>query len=73
MDIPEKLKFDYLLSLDKHLETNGKKNKDITLKKIFDITKKIADLGFVENDIKSIVKDEGLYFRYEKWRKDNNL
>jgi len=33
----------------------------------------IADLGFGENDIHSIVKDEDLYLRFEKWRKDNNF
>ena len=73
MNIPEDLKFDYLFSLDKHIETDGKANKEKTLKRIFEITKKIADLGFGENDIHSIVKDEDLYLKYEKWRKDNNL
>ena len=56
MHIPENLKFDYLLSLDNHLETEGKDNKEKTLKRIFEITKKIADLGFGENDIHEIVK-----------------
>ena len=73
MDIPDNLKFDYLLSLDKHIETEGKDNKEKTLKRIFEITKQIADLGFGENDIHSIVKDEDLYLRFEKWRKDNNF
>tara|TARA_B100001778_G_C18427198_1_gene556072 strand:+ start:91 stop:312 length:222 start_codon:yes stop_codon:yes gene_type:complete len=73
MEIPENLKFDYLLSLDKHIETEGKDNKEKTLKRIFEITKEIADLGFGENDIHSIVKDEDLYLRFEKWRKDNNF
>jgi len=73
MEIPENLKFDYLLSLDKHIETKGKDNKEKTLKRIFEITKEIADLGFGENDIHSIVKDEDLYLRFEKWRKDNNF
>tara|TARA_B100000927_G_scaffold249674_1_gene213803 strand:- start:1298 stop:1519 length:222 start_codon:yes stop_codon:yes gene_type:complete len=73
MQIPENLKFDYLLSLDKHIEIEGKKNKEETLKRIFEITKKIADLGFGENDIHAIVKDEELYLRYDKWRKDNNF
>lgn len=73
MNIPENLKFDYLLSLDKHIETEGKDNKEKTLKRIFEITKEIADLGFGENDIHSIVKDEDLYLRFEKWRKDNNF
>ena len=73
MEIPENLKFDYLLSLDKHIETEGKDNKEKTLKRIFEITKEIADLGFGENDIHSIVKDENLYLRFEKWRKDNNF
>ena len=73
MNIPENLKFDYLLSLDKHIETEGKDNKEKTLKRIFEITKKIADLGFGENDIHAIVKDEELYLKYEQWRKDNEL
>ena len=73
MEIPENLKFDYLLSLDKHIETEGKDNKEKTLKRIFEITKEIADLGFGENDIHSIVKDEDLYLRFERWRKDNNF
>tara|TARA_X000000368_G_scaffold395173_1_gene362400 strand:+ start:91 stop:312 length:222 start_codon:yes stop_codon:yes gene_type:complete len=73
MEIPENLKFDYLLSLDKYIETEGKDNKEKTLKRIFEITKEIADLGFGENDIHSIVKDEDLYLRFEKWRKDNNF
>ena len=73
MNIPENFKFDYLLSLDKHIETQGKDNKEKTLKRIFEITKKIADLGFGENDIHAIVKDEELYLRYDKWRKDNEL
>ena len=33
MDIPEKLKLEYLLALDNHIETEGKKNKEITMKK----------------------------------------
>ena len=73
MQIPENLKFDYLLSLDNHLETEGEDNKQKTLKRIFEITKKIADLGFGENDIHSIVKDEQLYLKYEQWRKDKDL
>tara|TARA_B100000212_G_C27253416_1_gene481248 strand:- start:281 stop:502 length:222 start_codon:yes stop_codon:yes gene_type:complete len=73
MKIPENLKFDYLLSLDKHIETEGKDNKEKTLKRIFEITKKIADLGFGENDIHDIAKDEELYLKYEQWRKDNEL
>ena len=73
MNIPENLKFDYLLSLDKHIETEGKDNKEKTLKRIFEITKVIADLGFGESDIHAIVKDEELYLRYDKWRKDNNF
>jgi len=73
MQIPENLKFNYLLSLDNHIEIEGKINKEETLKRIFEITKKIADLGFGENDIHAIVKDEELYLRYDKWRKDNNF
>ena len=73
MQIPENLKFDYLLSLDKHLETEGKDNKENTLQRVFEITKQIADLGFGENDIHEIVKDEELYLKYDKWRKDNDL
>ena len=73
MNIPEKLKLEYLLALDTHIETLGKKNKEITMKKIFEITKEIADLGFGENDIHEIAKDEELYQKYEQWRKDNNF
>ena len=73
MQIPENLKFDYLLSLDKHLETEGKDNKENTLQRVFEITKQIADLCFGENDIHEIVKDEELYLKYDKWRKDNDL
>ena len=73
MNIPEKLKLEYLLALDTHIETLGKKKKEITMKKIFEITKEIADLGFGENDIHEIAKDEELYQKYEQWRKDNNF
>ena len=71
MEIPEKLKLEYLLALDTHIETVGKENKEITLKKIFEITREIADLGFGEKDIHEIAKDEDLYIRYEEWRKSN--
>lgn len=71
MEIPEKLKLEYLLALDTHIETVGKENKEITLKKIFEITRDIADLGFGEKDIHEIAKDEDLYIRYEEWRKSN--
>ena len=37
MEIPEKLKLEYLLALDNHIETVGKENKEVTLKKIFEI------------------------------------
>ena len=73
MKIPDKLKFQYLLSLDKHLETKGVENRKETLKKIFEITKQIADLGFGEDDIHSITKDEDTYVKYEKWRNDKGL
>lgn len=73
MHIPEKLKLEYLLALDNYIETDGKKNKEITMKKIFEITKEIADLGFGEIDIHDISKDEELYQKYEQWRKDNNF
>lgn len=73
MKIPDKLKFQYLLSLDKHLETKGVENRKETLKNIFEITKQIADLGFEEDDIHSIAKDEDLYNTYEKWRKEKGL
>ena len=72
MHIPEKLKLEYLLALDTHIESVGKDNKEITLKKIFEITKEIADLGFGEEDILAIAKDEDLYFKYEKWRNEEN-
>lgn len=73
MKIPDKLKFQYLLSLDKHLETKGVENRKETLKNIFEITKQIADLGFGEDDIHSITKDEDTYVKYEKWRNDKSL
>ena len=73
MEIPDKLKFEYLLSLDKHIDTDGTDNRKETMKKIFEITKKIADLGFGENDIHEITTDEEIYIKYEKWRKDNNI
>lgn len=72
MEIPEKLKLEYLLALDTHIETVGKENKEGTMKKIFEITKEIADLGFGEKDIHEIAKDEDLYIRYEEWRKAKN-
>lgn len=67
MEIPEKLKLEYLLALDNHIEAESKEDKELTLKKIFEITKEIADLGFGEKDIHEIAKDEDLYTRYEKW------
>ena len=73
MEIPEKLKLEYLLALDTHIETEGKQNKHGTLKKIFQITKEIADLGFGEKDIHEIAKDEDLYIRYEEWRKSKKI
>ena len=73
MEIPDKLKFEYLLSLDNHIETKGIDNRKETMKKIFDITKKIADLGFGEKDIQGITTDEEVYIKYEKWRKANNV
>ena len=72
MEIPEKLKLEYLLALDNHIETVGKDNKEVTMKKIFEITKEIADLGFGEEDILAIAKDEDLYLKYEKWRDKKN-
>jgi len=42
------------------------------MKKIFEITKEIADLGFGEEDILAIAKDEDLYLKYEKWRDEKN-
>ena len=73
MEIPNKLKFEYLRSLDKHIETKGIDNRKETMKKIFEITKKIADLGFGEKDIHGITTDEEGYLKYEQWRKDNNI
>ena len=73
MNIPEKLKLEYLLALDAYIYTIGKKNKEATMKKIFEIIKEIADLGFGENDIHEIAKDEKLYLKYEEWRKYNNF
>ena len=73
MEIPEKLKLEYLLALDNHIETVGKENKQVTLKKIFEITRDIANLGFGEKDIHEIAKDEDLYIRYEEWRKTKKI
>ena len=72
MKIPDKLKFEYLLSLDNHIDAKREDNRKVTMKKIFEITKKIADLGFGENDIKGISMDEEVFIKYEQWRKDNN-
>ena len=72
MKIPDKLKFEYLLSLDNHIDAKREDNRRVTMKKIFEITKKIADLGFGENDIKGISMDEEVFIKYEQWRKDNN-
>ena len=73
MEIPDQLKFEYLLSLDNHLDTEGLDNRKETMKKIFEITKKIADLGFGEKDIHGITTDEKVYIKYEQWRKNNNI
>jgi len=73
MEIPDQLKFEYLLSLDNHLDKEGLDNRKETMKKIFEITKKIANLGFVEKDIHGITTDEEVYIKYERWRKDNNI
>ena len=73
MEIPDILKFENLLSLDNHLSTKGIDKRKDTMKKIFEITKKIADLGFGENDIKAIAMDEEVYIKYEQWRKNNNI
>ena len=73
MEIPDQLKFEYLLSLDNHLDREGLDNRKETMKKIFEITKKIADLGFGEKDIHGITTDEKVYIKYEQWRKDNNI
>ena len=69
MEIPEKLKFNYLLALDSHIESVGKENKEATMKKIFEITKEIADLGYSEDDILAIAKDEDLYICNENYSK----
>ena len=73
MEIPDKLKFEYLLSLDNHISTKGIDKRKDTMKKIFEITKKIADLGFGEKDIHAITTDEEVYIKYEQWRKDNDI
>ena len=73
MEIPEKLKLEYLLALDTHIVTVGRENKESTMKRIFEITREIADLGFGEKDIHEIAKDEDLYNRYETWRKSRNI
>ena len=43
------------------------------MKKSFEITRDIADLGVGEKDIHEIAKDEELYLRYETWRKSKNI
>ena len=73
MEIPDNLKFEYLLSLDNHIEAKGLDKRRGTMKKIFEITKKIADLGFGENDIKGIALDEDVYAKYENWRIENKI
>ena len=49
MEIPEKLKLEYLLALDNHIETVGKENKEGTLKKIFEITREIIEVKSVKS------------------------
>jgi len=71
--IPQKLQLNYLLALDNHIDAQGIENKKETMKKIFEKTKEIADLGFGEDDIHSITKDEVLYNTYEKWREEKRL
>ena len=39
MEIPDNLKFEYLLSLDNHIEAKGIDKRKETMKKIFEITK----------------------------------
>ena len=73
MKIPQNLQLSYLLALDNHIDAQGIENKKETMKKIFEITKEIADLGFEDDDIHSIAKDEDLYNTYEKWRKEKGL
>ena len=73
MEIPDNLKFEYLLSLDNHIEAKGLDKRKETMKKIFEITKKIADRGFGENDIKGIALDEEVYVKYENWRIENKI
>ncbi|MEK9756513.1 MAG: hypothetical protein VW371_05760 [Bacteroidota bacterium] len=73
MKIPQNLQLSYLLALDNHIDAQGIENKKETMKKIFEITKEIADLGFGEDDIHSITKDEDAYVKYEKWRNDKGL
>ena len=63
----------FFIILTYHIETVGKENKEVTLKKIFEITRDIANLGFGEKDIHEIAKDEDLYIRYEEWRKSNKI
>ena len=41
MHIPEKLKLEYLLALDTHIESVGKDNKEITLKKYLKLQRKL--------------------------------
>ena len=67
MEIPEKLKLEYLLALDNHIETVGKENKEVTLKKIFEITRDIANLGFGEKDIHEIAKGHNNNFYNERF------
>ena len=49
-----------------HFPDHSIQFKGETMKKIFEITKKIADLGFGEKDIHGITTDEEIYIKYEK-------
>ena len=48
MEIPEKLKLEYLLALDNHIETVGKENKEVTLKKFLKLLEILPILDLVK-------------------------
>ena len=69
MEIPEKLKLEYLLALDNHIETVGKENKEGTLKKIFEITREIIEIKSVKS---KIIDDSVGYIRLTAFNENSS-
>ena len=56
MEIPEKLKLEYLLALDTHIETVGKENKEITLKRFLKLQERLQILDLVRKTFMKLQK-----------------